>query len=280
MYDYLVVGSGLYGGGVAPLLFALIVAVLGIALGYKFINHELRQNQALTKLQAEVSLLSAKVNNINSQNIKWPDGQFKYLAIGNSLTLHAKTSFWWNENGMAASDKNHDYFHLVVDYLNTNNGPVYAVPTNFAAWEVQTHDRDETLMFLEPYLNKEIDLITIQVAENAHDISTFEKDFISLINFVKDKCPKARVLVVGDFWKYSNRDEQKERACKKAGAEYVSLHGIKDNKEYFCGIGTRVLGDDGKEHIVEHDGVAAHPGDKGMKAIAERIIEQLKKDHL
>lgn len=75
-------------------------------------------------------------------------------------------------------------------------------------------------------------------------------------------------------------DEQKERACKKAGAEYVSLQGIKDNKEYFCGIGARVFGDDGKEHIVEHDGVAVHPGDKGMKAIAERIIEQLIKDNI
>lgn len=210
----------------------------------------MRQNNDINELRAQVSLLSAKVNKNNSKKIIWPDGQFKYLAIGNSLTLHGKTSFWWNENGMAASDKAHDYFHQVVDYLNTIHGPVFAVPHNLAAWEVQTHDRDETLMFLEPYLDKDINLITIQVAENARDISTFEMDFISLINFVKEKCPKARILVVGDFWNYSNRDEQKEMACKKTGAEYVSLHGIKDNKDYFCGIGTIVLDEEGKNMLL------------------------------
>ncbi|WP_090477677.1 hypothetical protein [Pseudobutyrivibrio sp. JW11] len=44
----------------------------------------------------------------------------------------------------------------------------------------------------------------------------------------------------------------------------------------YCGVGATVYDDDGKAHVVEHDGVAKHPGDSGRKEIADRIIEKLK----
>ncbi len=44
----------------------------------------------------------------------------------------------------------------------------------------------------------------------------------------------------------------------------------------YCGVGDTVYDDDGKAHVVEHDGVAKHPGDSGMQEIADRIIEKLK----
>lgn len=37
-------------------------------------------------------------------------------------------------------------------------------------------------------------------------------------------------------------------------------------------MNTVVYGDDGSEHTVTHAGVAGHPGDKGMAAIADRIL--------
>ena len=33
--------------------------------------------------------------------------------------------------------------------------------------------------------------------------------------------------------------------------------------------------DDGKDHEIKHAGVAKHPGDTGMKWIAERIVEAI-----
>ena len=35
---------------------------------------------------------------------------------------------------------------------------------------------------------------------------------------------------------------------------------------------TIVYDSEGREHIVKHDGVAVHPGDKGMKYIADSVI--------
>ena len=55
--------------------------------------------------------------------------------------------------------------------------------------------------------------------------------------------------------------------------EFADLSAIKGNVEYQCGLGTIVYDNQGNQHIVQHEGVAGHPGDKGMKYIADRIIE-------
>lgn len=50
----------------------------------------------------------------------------------------------------------------------------------------------------------------------------------------------------------------------------------RNRKEYQAGYGTPVSGDDGMEHIIEHAGVASHPGDVGMEVIAQRVLEMIK----
>ncbi|MBE5837170.1 SGNH/GDSL hydrolase family protein [Butyrivibrio sp.] len=127
------------------------------------------------------------------------DEGYKYLAIGNSITIHSITSFWWNEVGMAVCDAEHDYYHLGLDYLKENNKSVKGVPYNFSVWETQSHDRDETLEYLDHYLSTELDLVTIQLAENASDLTTYQEDYVSLISYVREKAPNARILVIGDF---------------------------------------------------------------------------------
>ncbi len=130
-----------------------------------------------------------------------------------------------------------------------------------------------------PLLNglssEELDLITIQLSENALDLSTFELDFEELIRYVK-KALDAQVLVVGDFWDQENKDEMKKQACEETGAEFIRLNEIKGVDQYQCGMNTAVYDSDGGPHTVEHLGVVKHPGDTGMKWIADRLIEVVK----
>lgn len=177
---------------------------------------------------------------------------------------------------MAASTLEKDYYHLVIDKLKQKHEKVNAEVVNLSVWEVQSHDRAKTLMFFKPYLSDKLDFVTIQLGENAFNIDTFKQDFIELINYVKKFCPKAKILVIGDFWEYKDRDDQKKNAALACNVDYVSLEEIKDNQDYFAGMGTVVYDKEGKEHIIKHEGGARHPGDGEMNAIAGRIVEKLK----
>ena len=247
---------------------------------YKVYNYEQRQNQDIATLRGQVSKLGAQIELLERQGkvkLSFADDSFNYLCIGNSISKHPITDFWWNENGMAASTLGKDYYHRVVDYLKQKHKKVNSEVVNLSVWEVQSHDRAETLMFFKPYLSDNLDLVTIQLGENASNIDTFEQDYIELINYVKKNCPKAKIIVVGDFWEYKDREAKKKAAAKACNVEYVSLEGIKDNQEYFAGMGTVVYDKDARKHIIDHEGVARHPSDKGMEAISGRIINMLEK---
>jgi len=264
---------------VMPITCVCVIAALVITsvacIAHRYVQHERRQNERIQSLESLVSKLSAEIQANSTDDIAWLDDGFNYLAIGNSITLHYPVSYWWNEVGMAASQTDRDYFHIVSAHLRQDNDAFAGQAFNFVAWEAQGQDRDETLPFLDPYLSPKLDLVTVQLAENASDLTTYEADYVSLINYIKERAPGARILVIGDFWIKNNRNDLKINAVNATGVEYVSLDGIAGNSDYYCGMGAVVYGSDGQAHVVEHKGVAKHPGDRGMQAIADRIIDTL-----
>ena len=211
----------------------------------------------------------------------WGGGGYTYLAIGNSITIHPVTDFWWSECGMAASAPEYDYYHLVCDGLNEFYekgvlepwGNINGMPFIFYVWEIQSHDRTETYSLLDEYLNHDIDLITVQLSENCTDLSTFEVDFKSLLLHIKKRCgSNAEIIVIDDFWS-EEKHSIKDDVCAELGISFVDLSDIWGNDKYLAGMGTIVTGDDGEERIIEHSGVAAHPGDNAMQEIAQRVLE-------
>ena len=251
---------------------ALIVLCGCFACGYKVIKHEQNQSQRISNLEKQVSLLQAK---LNATQVDWLDGGFNYLAIGNSITIHPYADYWWDDDrGMAASTDDKDYVHLIGATL-PDPSKVYAY--NFYTWEVQSADRAETLSLLDGYLSDKLDLVTIQLSENASDLTTFETDYEELIQYIKVGAPNAQIIVIDDFWDSGDKSLMKKVASERENVDFVSLEEIKGKPKYQAGIGTVVYDKDGNEHTIEHDGVASHPGDKGMSYIAEVVENVIKK---
>ena len=99
---------------------------------------------------------------------------------------------------------------------------------------------------------------------------------LAQIRYGQKGAPAAQILMIGDFWSKEQKDEMKQKACEETGVEFISLGEIKGLEEYQCGMDTTVYDSDGSSHTVEHSGVAKHPGDLGMKWIADRIIDVVK----
>jgi hypothetical protein len=237
------------------------------------------QETTLQNLQLQINTITTDQKAADFDNSIFKEDTYNYLAIGNSITYHDAMSYWWNQGvGMAASTQEKDYVHVLSGLLKDGmDKEVVSANMNFYDWEAQSYDRSETLSTLDSYLSTNLDLVTIQLGENSNDTSTLEKDYEDLINYVKAKAPNAEAAVIGEFWKDEEKDADKKQACEVTGVTFVDLSSMWDDKAYEAGMGTTVYGSDGEAHTIEHDGVASHPGDKGMQKIAELTYEAVKK---
>ena len=239
-------------------------------LFYKLLKHEQSQNEKIQSLQEQINLINQSNEKLE---VEWLKYGFNYLAIGNSITIHGYADYWWDDDrGMAASTDENDYVHLIGKWLEENKTEeVKYYAYNFAIWEIQSYDRAEILSVLDSYLSSNLDLVTIQLSENASNIDTFETDCEELFNYIKDKAPNAQIIIIDDFWDKGDKSKMKKKAAEALGFDFVSLDDIKGKLEYQAGIGAVVEDKEGNKHTIEHSGVAAHPGDEGMKEIAERV---------
>ena len=268
-----------------------IMIIAGVLIGMRFVAHERAQNrqivtmngdiqlfqEELLSISADIQLLQEKLLiGLNVGAIDYSEGEYNYLAIGNGITKHSLSDFWWNEIGMAATSEEFDYYHIVVDYLKRTHGEVNNHALNFSLWERLSSDRSEALVLIDACLSDELDLVTIQLGENVSDISTFGDDCEELINYIKAKAPAAEIVVVGDFWSNGVRDSYKAMAARNCDVFFASLSKIRDVAQYQCGLGTIVYDNEGQPHTVEHAGAAAHPGNNGMREIADSIIDVLR----
>ena len=264
---------------------AILVFAAAAFFGFWLYRHEKAQNDDLRELQSRQSAVLAAEEELSARltllEIKsdYAEASYIYFPLGNSITVHAPNEVWWNEVGMAASDADHDYVHLVAAYISASHGKTACHPYYFYAWET-AEDRPSKLSLLDPFLDSGLDLVTIQLGENVEDLSTFEQDFEELIRYVQAKAPGAKILVIDDFWPKGERSRMKQNAVERTGAEFISLKDIQGSADVEAGVGAVVYDPAGNPHTVENADVAAHPGDRGMQAIADRIIEALQADEV
>lgn len=202
-------------------------------------------------------------------------GGGKILFIGNSITLHGpKPDIGWTNNfGMAASAADNDYVHLVQKSVAELVGKTStAMVVNGADFERQYTTVDVKSKFAPCFAFK-ADLAIVALGENVptpgneETKATFKRQFVLLLSELK-KSGNPEVFVRSSFWADATKDDIMKSACAETGCTFVDIHTLGANEANYAR----------SERKFEHSGVAAHPGDKGMKAIADALLEAIRKN--
>jgi hypothetical protein len=194
----------------------------------------------------------------------------KILFLGNSITLHGpKPDIGWTNNwGMAASAEDKDYVHLVTRALVRQIGTTPQVKVgNIADFErnYSTYDVDGQL---REFFAFDPDLVVLAIGENVSALGSddtkagFQAGVMSIL-----RCALATrhplVVVRSCFWADAAKDQVLRQVCLEAGAIFVDAGPL----------GRDPANAARSERSFTHEGVAGHPGDRGMKALADAIVQ-------
>ena len=196
------------------------------------------------------------------------------LFIGNSLLLGFGTF------GMCAQNSNHDYYHYVTEYVKNNEPNLVFNKISGTDFEGATNIDTVTNWMettLKVNLNKNRKLVIIQLGDNVNTtekLNTFKTSCKKLLQYVRTNCPNARVCWVGEWYSSNEKQNIISNACNDLQCNFIDISNlaISENRSY---IGAKIEKDDGSTITVDSAGVASHPGNKGMRLIANKILYQL-----
>lgn len=195
------------------------------------------------------------------------------VVLGNSITIipadHAIMGVnWWGTWGMAASVAANDFVHKLADMLDIPITGHYCFN-----WE-SAHDTFNKSAY-DSFFDGDPDLVLIRLGENVTNNTGYQADFEALITYVRTQVPYARIVVTGNFWADATKDADQEAAAKAQGVLWIDFTGLDNLGSNRSFVGATVSGDDLAAHTITDAGVAIHPSDAGMLAIATRIFDNL-----
>ncbi|MFI4851125.1 MAG: SGNH/GDSL hydrolase family protein [Gimesia chilikensis] len=203
-----------------------------------------------------------------------PAKQFqRILFLGNSITLHGPApKIGWKGNwGMAASGPEKDYVHLVTKALTKSPSQkpqtmvknIATFERNYADYNLKEH--------LQDAFSFKPDLVILAIGENVPQLKSdveqtrFKSSVDELLKLVQSES-QPTIIVRSSFWSNPAKDTALKAACAQAGGTFVDISKLGKNEANYARA----------ERKFEHAGVAAHPGDQGMQAIADAIVKAAK----
>ncbi|RLS55402.1 MAG: SGNH/GDSL hydrolase family protein [Planctomycetota bacterium] len=206
-----------------------------------------------------------------------PRGQLqvrKVLFLGNSITLHgpAPQIGWTGNWGMAASREELDYAHRLTQRIGQHaSGEPQVLVKNIADFE-RGLDTFPITEKLAQELGYQADLVVLAIGENVAALNSDElqeryaKAFASLVGEIQKQGPST-LLIRSCFWADAVKDKIMRRICESVSAVWVDISTLGHQPENSAR----------SERTIEHAGVAGHPGDRGMQAIADALWMALTK---
>lgn len=193
----------------------------------------------------------------------------KVLFLGNSITFHSPApDIGWNGKwGMAASAEDKDYVHRFAAALAEETGTVPQTRVRNIADFERGYEGYDLAAELKTDLDFGADLVVVAIGENVAALATEEaqgKFAVAIARLLSEikRHGQPTLLVRSCFWPDAAKDEILRKASADAGATFVDIG---------------ALGGEASNKAPEftHPGVAAHPGDMGMRAIAAALFRAL-----
>ncbi len=198
----------------------------------------------------------------------------KVLFLGNSITKHGpKADIDWSGNwGMAASAEAKDYVHVFTTSLAQKQGSTPEILVKNIADFERAHQGYDFATKLKEAIDFEADLIVLAIGENVPALKTAEEktklqEAVTKLLTTLQGDRKPVILVRSCFWANAAKDEALRGACAAVNGISVDISALSKNEKNFAR----------SERPFKHAGVANHPGDAGMAAIAEALLKALSK---
>lgn len=196
----------------------------------------------------------------------------RILFLGNSITRHGpKPDIEWHGDwGMAATSAERDYVHLVVAAITGRTGkPPEILVRNIADFE-RAYDAYDVEAKLKDAFAFDADLVVLAIGENVPafksdaEADRFEAGVARILAGVRAH-RRPLIIVRSGFWPEQTRDARLRKASDAAGARFVDI----------SALGRDPSNAARSERPYKHAGVGNHPGDRGMKAIADAIVGEI-----
>jgi len=174
------------------------------------------------------------------------------LILGNSILRQPPIPDigWNNDWGMAATTIDSDFVHLLTKEIDSRKPGVIIKFENIAEFE----SNHAAYNFTQLKNFKDPDLLIMRISENVSDTNNFYRDYDSLIKYISPK----NILITDGFWKGKLSNITIYSYAINNNFSFVNLTSL-DKREYKALRQFKDLG------------VAAHPSNKGMYAIKEKI---------
>lgn len=195
----------------------------------------------------------------------------RLMLIGNSMTLHAPSAaIAWSGNwGMAASTQGRDYSHVLASLLGKHQKTesITLYQENLSDFERSDVAFDfGRLKFVNAF---QPDTVVIFLGDNVkldlYGSTAFAKEYENLLQNLSNGGKRA-LYCVSTWWANSKIDHIISTSCAKSGGRFVDISDI----NALPGMRASSTGQ------FSNASVAAHPGDAGMRNIAERIFASMK----
>ena len=196
-------------------------------------------------------------------NEAFPAGR-RYLFVGNSVTKHGpKPSIGWNQdNGMAASDLDHDYVHVLKKRILAREKDASIAILQVAEFERHFWETDVAEVYKDPIAFR-ADTVVMFFGANVpkeYDAGTLQTPVSFGEAYERLRCALApektqKVVHLEGFYIRPVLDEQKKAVAAKYGDVFLPMDDIRTRDDTH--------------------GRFNHPSDAGMLAIADRIWEAI-----